>query len=136
MFAHDAASIGVQILTGRPDGSTGHSVRPRWITFHRCHMGRIYDRSEFRRLPRDHCAVHELLGGNCVGPIHQHHVEPMSLGGDELGYTVPVCARHHPMLEALARRVYGTQEYRRCPHRHATAEGRRACERRLNEAVA
>lgn len=94
--------------------------------------GRIYDRAFFRALPREGCIVHELFGTECAGEIGRHHVHPISLGGPEDGPTVPSCARHHPMLEALARRVYGTPEYRRCPHAHRTLEGRMACERRLN----
>lgn len=97
-------------------------------------MGRIYDTAAFRALPRERCAVHELLGGECSGPIARHHVWPVELGGDPHGRTVESCARHHPMLEALARRVYGLREPRRCPHRHVTREARERCEARLNGA--
>lgn len=95
-------------------------------------MGRIYDTAEFRALPRERCVVHDLIGGECAGPIGRHHVWPIELGGDPRGRTIESCARHHPMLEALARRVYSIPEYRRCPHVHPTLEGRLACERRLN----
>jgi hypothetical protein len=99
-------------------------------------MGRIYDTSAFRSLPRERCAVHELIGTDCAGPISRHHVHPVALGGGELGRTVQCCSRHHPMLEALARRAYGAPGYRRCPHAHPTQEGRLACERRLNPVAA
>lgn len=95
-------------------------------------MGRIYDTAAFRALPRERCAVEELIGGTCSGEIALHHVHPLSLGGEVDGRLVPCCAAHHPMLEALARRVYGLPQYRRCPHRHVTREAREACERRLN----
>jgi hypothetical protein len=98
-------------------------------------MGRVYDQATFRRLPRERCAVHELLGDECAGPIHRHHVYPLSHGGEDDGRTVSVCAHHHPSLEALARRVYGEREPRRCPHRHVTAEARERCEARLNADV-
>lgn len=98
-------------------------------------MGRIYDKASFRALPRERCAVWELIGGECSGPIAHHHVYPVSLGGAESGRTVESCAAHHPMLEALARRVYGAPRYRRCPHRHVTPEARERCEARLNADV-
>jgi hypothetical protein len=98
-------------------------------------MGRIYDTVAFRALPRERCIVHELFGADCAGAIARHHVHPVSLGGPEDGPTVECCARHHTMLEALARRVYGVPEYRRCPHAHRTQEGRLACEQRLNAAA-
>lgn len=94
--------------------------------------GRIYDTARFRALPRDSCAVYELLGGECAGDVAHHHVHPLALGGDDDGRTVSVCARHHAFLEPLARKVYGTPERRRCPHFHPTQAGREACERRLN----
>lgn len=98
-------------------------------------MGRIYDRAEWRARPRDGCRIAELVGGECAGDICLHHVRPIVFGGDD-EKVVPVCARHHPMLEALVRRIYAMPEYKRCPHQHRTAEAREACERRLNRAVA
>jgi hypothetical protein len=99
-------------------------------------MGRVYDTAAFRALPREHCIIHELLGTECEGAIARHHVHPLAAGGDPQGRTVPVCAVHHPQLEALARRVYGTPEWKRCPHFHPTQAGREACERRLNVSAA
>lgn len=98
-------------------------------------MGRIYDTADFRALPRERCAVHELLGGDCAGAIHRHHVHPVSLDGPVDGRTIPVCASHHPMLEMLARRVWMHREPRRCPHKHVTPEARAQCEARLNASV-
>ena len=100
-------------------------------------MGRPYDSAVWRTLLREGCALHVLTGDACSGDVGLHHVHPISLGGDVDGETVPVCAKHHPSLEALARRVYGEPRRRRCGHRHVTREGREACERRLNrDAVA
>jgi len=75
------------------------------------------------------CALADLLPGHCSGPLHSHHVYPVNLGGDPDGYRVDLCARHHPMLEALARRELRRPP--RCRHIHPTREGREACERRL-----
>lgn len=94
-----------------------------------------YYTSRWRGLERERCEVAELLGGECAGPIHRHHVVPMSLGGDADGETVEVCERHHPMLEALARKVHKLPEHKICPHHHRTREAREACERRLNRAA-
>lgn len=92
-----------------------------------------YNTRSWRELPRDSCAVAELLGvEDCLGAIHLHHVHPLALGGDFGARTVPACARHHPMLEALARRAF---RWQRCPHPHRTREAREACERRLNRAA-
>src|SRR5262245_16573029 len=98
---------------------------------------RIYDTAAWRKLSRSGpCAVAELLGGECHGPISRHHVHSMSLGGDPEGETIMVCKRHHPMLEALARKIHGTPQWKRCPHHHRTADARAACERRLNAVAA
>lgn len=77
------------------------------------------------------CAAADLLPTPCAGPLHRHHVYPISRGGDELGRTVILCARHHPSVEAIARRLLEPRP-RRCPHRHRTREAREACERRLS----
>jgi hypothetical protein len=93
----------------------------------------LYNQSAWRARSRTGtCRVAELIGGECRGELSLHHVYPLSLGGPEDGRTVLVCARHHPMLEALARRVYGAKRWRRCPHQHRTVEARRECEERLN----
>jgi len=79
------------------------------------------------------CALAELLPDECSPGIDRHHVFPISAGGDPDGPTVPVCDRHHPILESMARRVLGGP--RRCPHppgTHRYPDGREACERRLN----
>jgi hypothetical protein len=93
-----------------------------------------YFRQSWRELPRTRCVAAELLGGECAGPIERHHVVPMSLGGPADGETIEVCKRHHPMIEALARKIHGLPEWKRCPHQHRTRESREACERRLNAA--
>lgn len=77
-----------------------------------------------------HCCLAELLPGECSSALHWHHVTPISAGGPVDGPLVPVCSRHHPMLESLARRILKAPK--RCPHRHLTREARESCERRLN----
>jgi hypothetical protein len=95
----------------------------------------IYSKRRWRELDRSGpCAAFELLGGECAGPIERHHVHPISLGGDPEGPTIPLCKRHHPMVEALARRVHGRKAWKSCPHQHRTREAREECERRLNAA--
>lgn len=77
------------------------------------------------------CALAELLPDACKGGLDSHHVFPISAGGDPDGPQVWVCDRHHPMLEALARRVLGTPHG--CPHRpgtHRYLEGKEQCDRR------
>ena len=88
-----------------------------------------YDRREFRRLPREFCLVGEVLGLECSGLIHRHHVDPT----DPASRTVPVCAHHHPKIHAVLRSLEEPPEWKRCNHRHPTKEGREACERRLNK---
>jgi hypothetical protein len=92
-----------------------------------------YNESRWRGLSRNGiCAVGELLGKECSGPLHRHHVRPLSAGGESYGRTVLVCESCHPKLEALARRVWRQAKWKTCPHHHQTRESREACERRLN----
>lgn len=86
------------------------------------------------------CTVARLLGGHCHGLLHVHHVVPLASGGaaydpDNLA---TVCAGHHPKWEALRRALIEERapRWRRCRHRHVTAEARRLCEERLNRLVA
>jgi 5-methylcytosine-specific restriction protein A len=90
-----------------------------------------------RVLARDgsRCSVSRLLGGDCGGVPHVHHLQARSerpdlaLDEDNL---LTVCASHHPTLEAVRRllRVIRLVDLPPCPHRHPYAEGRRQCERR------
>lgn len=89
---------------------------------------------EWRELPRDgDCAAEFLFGeaaGPCRGLIHRHHVTP----GDPTSRSYQVCASHHPMLEAIVKRLLNPQ-WKRCPHKpgtHRYAAGKEACERMLN----
>jgi len=101
---------------------------------------RLYDTPRWnwlreRVLRRDgnRCAVGRLLGGDCHPTLHVHHVVPVSDGGSpwNIENLVTVCASHHPELEALRRRLRADPP--RCSHFHPYPEGRRACERRLQE---
>lgn len=77
------------------------------------------------------CTVSRLLGGPCRGPLHVHHITPLSEGGshalDNLG---TACAYHHPTWEALRKALELARRPRRCHHRHTSAEARRICEAR------
>jgi 5-methylcytosine-specific restriction endonuclease McrA len=94
-----------------------------------------------RALERDghRCTVSQLLGGPCSGgPLHAHHIVPVSEGGaaydlDNVGTS---CSSHHPMWEALRRTLVrrlaaASAPPPRCPHQHRSAEARRICEARL-----
>lgn len=105
-------------------------------------MAAIYDTSRWdtvraRVLVRDgaRCTVSRLLGGTCGGSLHVHHIEPVAEGGArfDLDNLTTVCARHHPMWEALRRELLRRRhrDEPRCRHRHRSAEARRICEARL-----
>ena len=95
-----------------------------------------YDKRSFRNLPRERCAVSELLGlGDCRGLIHRHHVDP----SDPDSRTLEVCNRHHQKLHAALRALSVPERvWKRCPHKpgtHRYPGAREACERRLNAVI-
>jgi hypothetical protein len=95
-----------------------------------------------RALSRDasRCTVARLLGGECRGVLHVHHVvsvadrPDLALDPDNLG---TACASHHSRWEALARalRVVEGVDIPPCPHRHLYESGRRACEAKRRRAA-
>lgn len=94
-----------------------------------------YDRQDWRELPRDgECVVSFLFGevvGDCHGRIDRHHVDP----NDPDSRSFQVCARHHPKVQAILRRLLKLPKWRRCPHKpgtHRYRSGLEACERQLN----
>lgn len=97
----------------------------------------IYNTRSWRNLPRNGlCAVAELLGleNQCSGPLHRHHVHPLSEGGDPLGRTTLVCEKHHPTLEKLGRE-FRHPHWKPCPHKpgtHRYPGAKESCERLLN----
>jgi hypothetical protein len=83
------------------------------------------------------CTVARLLGGQCGGSLHAHHIVAVADRGrpfdlDNVGTT---CAHHHPMWEALrrelVRRLLAEPRAPRCTHDHRTRQAREICERRL-----
>ena len=89
----------------------------------------VYNRREWRNLPRDYCIVDELLGaaaGPCKGLIHHHHVDPT----DPDSRTVQCCAAHHATVHKVLRGL--SRQRRRCTHNHRYEHARRDCEARLN----
>lgn len=95
-------------------------------------------------LSRDNhrCVAAWLLGGQCSDRLDVHHIEPREERPDlaeSLSNLITVCSAHHPRLEALRRAIGKArskgQPWKRCPHPHPTAEGRRQCERKLNRAL-
>lgn len=83
------------------------------------------------------CTVARLLGGECRGGLHAHHIVAVADGGapfdpDNVGTS---CAGHHPMWEALRRqlvaRLLSARRAPRCHHDHRTRQAREICERRM-----
>lgn len=101
----------------------------------------IYDTPAWQRtrahvLARDgdRCTVARLIGGDCHPRLHCHHVVPVGEGGAPFdpSNVLTACASHHPMIEALRRRLLAlrTPPEPKCPHRHPYPQGRRECEQR------
>lgn len=91
--------------------------------------------SRARARDGNRCTVARLIGGDCGGVLHGHHIVPVSEGGAafDLDNVGTVCAVHHPTWEALRRRLVEVRERRRirCRHQHRSREAREQCERRL-----
>jgi len=83
------------------------------------------------------CTVSRLLGGDCGGVLHVHHVWARSKRPDlelDLDNLLSVCASHHPTLEAVTRTLQILRgDLPRCGHNHPYREGRLQCERRRRE---
>lgn len=108
-------------------------------------MSRIYDNAKWDRARRrarerdgNRCTVARLLGGECSGALDVHHLIPVSEGGEpfDLDNLGTACDSHHPVWEALRRRLVGNlrppeERPTRCPHHHRSAESRRICEARM-----
>ncbi len=88
-----------------------------------------------RKRDGNRCTVARLLGGDCHGRLHVHHIVPVSEGGPEfdLENLGTVCASHHPFWESLRRVLVRrlTTPMPKCGHWHASREAREICERRL-----
>lgn len=101
-------------------------------------MSRVYDthlwaEARARTLARDggRCTVARLIGGECHPTLDVHHLIPVDEGGalyDDANL-LTCCKSHHQLLHRLRRLLLdGEERPWRCPHKHPTAEGRRACE--------
>lgn len=95
-------------------------------------------RSRVLKRDANRCTVSRLLGGECSASLDVHHIRPVRAGGApyDLENLASVCDSHHPVWEALRRRLLAALEPAeerppRCPHFHRTAEAREACERRM-----
>lgn len=91
-----------------------------------------------RRLAADgsRCTIARLLGDECDGPLHVHHVRPVSERPDlalDFGNTATACARHHAVWEGIRRRAL--RELPKCRHVHRYRAGREECERRRRAAL-
>ena len=115
----------------------------------RCGMHGIYDTALWRIVRRrvlardgNACTVSRLLGGDCHGTLHVHHLIPVSEGGARFddANLITACASHHPQLEAVRRHVlarrFARESMPRCNHEHRTAEARAICERRMARTAA
>lgn len=109
-------------------------------------MASVYDTLRWRatadrarKRDGNRCFVARLLGGECAGGTpHAHHIRPLEEGGApyDLENVATVCASHHPVWEALRRRLLAALDLPeerppRCHHFHRTAEARRQCESRM-----
>lgn len=94
-------------------------------------------RQQARTRDGHRCTVSRLLGGDCSGLLHAHHIDPADDPLD-LDNVACVCSHHHPRWESLRRGIMQRREreWKRCPHRHRYAQGRAECEKRLNLALA
>ena len=113
-------------------------------------MSGIYDTLRWRataaavrRRDGNRCTAALLLGGQCAhGTFHVHHLVPLEEGGHayEHANLITLCARHHPMLEAVRRalviRARQPDREVRCRHFHRTADARRQCEARMTRQLA
>lgn len=100
---------------------------PEWLAL----SARAKARDEHR------CTVARLLGGECSGILHAHHLIPVSEGGPEipdLDGVVTACAGHHRTLHALREFVVYRRSVElppcRCRGGHRYREGRVECRRR------
>lgn len=90
-----------------------------------------------RRLALDgnRCTVARLLGGECKGRLHVHHIAPVREHPElalDIDNTGTACASHHPMWEALAAmlRIIRLIDLPPCRHVHRYRIGREACDRK------
>ena len=99
---------------------------------------RIYDSQEWHDvrefvLARDgKCVYALLLGEDCAGPLHVHHLNPDVFDPYDPSGLVTICERHHPKLESIRRALLKVRGWKRCNHLHRSRESREQCERRLN----
>lgn len=102
---------------------------------------RIYDNTRWRStreevLTRDgSCTYSRLLGGECSGPLHVHHLDPAHYDPFDPEGLIAICEFHHPKLEAIRRALMSARGWKRCTHEHRYPGAREACERRLNQAA-
>lgn len=95
-------------------------------------------RERVKRRDRGRCTVSRLLGGDCSGLIHVHHIEALSacpdlrLVEDNLA---SVCATHHPTWERLRRELTREPMVPPCKHRHPYRIGAIQCENQRRRAV-
>lgn len=91
-----------------------------------------------RVLARDgsRCTVAQLLGGECRGSLHVHHLdraEERRLDPDNCG---TACASHHPKWEAVRRAIMVQRRpLPPCRHTHRYAHAQRECDARRARAL-
>jgi hypothetical protein len=109
-------------------------------------MRHVYDsyrwqqlRAQVRERDGHRCTVARLLGGDCRGPLHVHHIDPDREPYDP-DNCATVCETHHPRWEAIRKGIVEQREKAepapepeepwRCHHKHPYPSGREECERR------
>jgi hypothetical protein len=85
---------------------------------------RVLKRDGFR------CTVSRLLGGECRGNLHVHHIVPRAEGGTDEGDNLgTACSRHHPRWEALRRALIAAKVAGQDPRARARERSLRRVER-------
>ena len=87
---------------------------------------------------RGRCTVARLIGGECGGLLHAHHIESvtehpeLALSEDNCA---SVCASHHPKWERIRRELSREPRVPACRHTHPYKQGARLCENRRRASV-
>lgn len=111
------------------------SLSPNWF----------YSTPEWRALServkeRDghRCTVARLIGGQCGGLLHAHHIESLTDRPDlglKIDNCASVCAVHHPKWERIRRLLSKEPKVPACRHRHPYRSGREQCENERRRSV-
>lgn len=91
-------------------------------------------------LDNERCTVARLLGGECRGVLHVHHIATVAEHPElrlDIDNTGTACAAHHATWEAIARtlRLLRVIDLPPCRHNHRYDIGREECRRRRRDEI-